>query len=150
MVGAFLRGGYVTVPRCWPRKVSPLLLHLTEPLSPSLLSRLRLSVLLGTSVYLLLYEVFFTACWSPHSDLPLPSPHERPPSSLSRRFFLYGLPSTLPSPSSLPLPRRPFVARIRCRPLRGFKRPDTLVHRWYHRSWLQPLSFYPSPTRGRR
>lgn len=46
MVGAFLRGGYVTVPRCC--KVSPLLLYLIESLS------LPFSVYLSSSVYLLL------------------------------------------------------------------------------------------------
>lgn len=141
MVGAFLRGGYVTVPRCWPCKVSPLLLYLIE------------SLFLCLSWFISLPPSPYTKPSSLPAGHRIPICPPRAPPVLSLKSFslslllfsllsshLYRVPHT-PSPRS-------FVPRIRCRPLRGFKRPDTLVYRWYHRSWLQPLSFYPSPTGG--
>lgn len=146
MVGAFLRGGYVTVPRCWPCEVSPLLLYLIESLSlppPSLFLCLSWFISLPPSPY------------TKPSSLPaghrIPICPPRVPPVLSLKSLSLSLSSLLSSHlNRVPhtLSPRAFVPRIRCRPLRVFKRPDTLVYRWYHRSWLQPLSFYPSPTGG--
>lgn len=110
MVGAFLRGGYVTVPWCWPRKVSPLLFSPSyrEPLSSSISALPSPSV--RQSTFFPLYGAFFTACWSPHSDLfpPLPSPFRTSPLVLSLKSSLFS-PNHPSSPRAFFLLRSSFI-----------------------------------------
>lgn len=108
MVGAFLRGGYVTVPWCWPRKVSPLLFSPSyrEPLSSSLsrLSHLCRFVSPPSSLYT---EPSSLPAGHriPICSLPSPLPSERLPSG----SFFKVLPLLSPNhPSS---PRAFFLLR---------------------------------------
>lgn len=97
-------------------------------------------------------EGFFAACRSPHSNLsthhPL-LPSSSLPSAVKsgevRSQVRRGVESP-PPPFSTLLLSCPFVQSIRSWPSSRLRvSSDTLVYRWYHRSWLQPLSFYPSP-----
>lgn len=109
MVGAFLRGGYVTVPRCWPRKVSPRVFP-RPPFLPSLPPPLDSSVsYLLPSTRSLLHCLLVTAFRSASLRAPLRD-------SLSLRSLSLSLCSPSPSPSprptfSDPFPV-PFVPRI--------------------------------------
>jgi len=124
MVGAFLRRGYVTVPRCWPCKVSPLLLHLIESLSLSHFLCLSWFISLPPSP---LYEAFFTACWSPHSDLS----SARTPSDLSLKSFSLSL-SLFPL-VLLPLPRAPDLFPSFIRTTHSLQTSSRLQASWHSR-----------------
>lgn len=124
VVGAFLRGGYVTVPRCRPRKVSPLL-HLIESL-------FSLSFSLCLSWFISLPPSFYTKPSSLPAGhrIPICSPRPSPDVSL-----ILSLKSLLPPTfTACPGPSSPSYHAYVAGLLRGFKRPDTLVHRWYHHS----------------
>lgn len=113
----------------------------------SILSNLfSLSFSLCLSWFISLPPSFYTKPSSLPAGHRIPICSPCPPPDVSLILSLKSL--LLPTFTACPGPSSPSYHAYVAGLLRGFKRPDTLVYWWYHRSWLQPLSFYPSPTGG--